>query len=108
DAHLGHYPEAISAYRTAIAHNPKLAAAYNNLGSLYLQTGELSQALSSLETARKLEPDASHIRYNLAIARLRIGDRAGAIQALQQAIDLRRGYARALHLLDELTQGDAQ
>ena len=85
-----------------------LAHFYNNLGSLYLQTGELPRALSSFETAQTLEPDASHIHYNLAIARLRLGDRLGAIQALRQAIDLRRGYARARLLLDELTQGAAR
>jgi Flp pilus assembly protein TadD len=62
----------------------------------------VGDALEALETAARLDPSGPHIQYNLALARMRRGDREGAVRALQRAIDLRGGYPEAQAELDRL------
>jgi Tfp pilus assembly protein PilF len=101
-AHLGRQDEAIEHYRTAIESDPELAAPRNNLGSLYFARGRIAEALAELDAASRLEPQGSHIHYNLALVRLRAGDREGAAEALRRAIRLRGVFPEAQSALDGL------
>ncbi|HTN53683.1 MAG TPA: tetratricopeptide repeat protein, partial [Anaeromyxobacter sp.] len=61
----------------------------------------------ALEAAARLDPEGAHIQYTLAVARLRKGDRDGAVRALRRALELNQGYPSARELLDQLTLGPA-
>lgn len=99
-ARAGRDAEAAAHYREAIRRDPRLAAPRSNLGSLQLQAGAYEDARATLEAAVRLPSSGPHVLYNLAVARLRTGDREGALEALRRASG--RGYARARRLLDEL------
>jgi tetratricopeptide (TPR) repeat protein len=100
EAALGREDEAARDYREAIRHDPKLAAPRNNLGSLLLRQGDAADARTVLEAAARLPSSGPHVLYNLALARLRAGDREGALEALRRA--RAAGYPRAQRLLDQL------
>ncbi len=96
----GRDAEAERAFREAMRRDPRLAAPRNNLGGLLLRRGEVGAALEVLEAAARLPSAGGHVLYNLALARLRAGDREGAITALRRANG--RGYPRAARLLEQL------
>jgi len=60
--------EALTLLRQVIQQDPKYADAYYELGKLQLEKGDISAAVSSLETGIKLSPDSDYIHYQLAIA----------------------------------------
>ncbi|HET8540193.1 MAG TPA: tetratricopeptide repeat protein [Anaeromyxobacter sp.] len=99
-AALGREDDAVRAYEEAIRRGPRLVAPRNNLGVLLLRRGDVASARAVLEGAAALPSSGPHVLYNLALARLRAGDREGAIAALRAART--RGYARAQRLLDDL------
>ena len=64
-AQMGRATEAREEYRGAIWDDPKLEAAYRNLGFLEWSGHELDAAQRELETALKLAPDDGSARYYL-------------------------------------------
>lgn len=68
----------------------RLSATANNLDTLgwvHLKRGEAEAAVSVLEKATALEPDAPSIRYHLALALEEVGQPARAKDMLQAALD---------------------
>jgi len=100
EAALGRDDEAIGDYRRAILRDPRLVAPRNNLGTLLLRRGDVAGSLETLEAAVAIPSAGPHVLYNLALARLRAGDREGAVEALRLARE--KGYPLAQRLLDEL------
>jgi regulator of sirC expression with transglutaminase-like and TPR domain len=100
EASRGREDEAVRHYAEAIRRDARLAAPRNNLGALLLRRGDVAGARRVLEEAVTLSTSGPHVLYNLALARLRDGDRDGALEALRLARS--RGYPRAQRLLDEL------
>jgi Flp pilus assembly protein TadD len=49
--HQGHVVEAETAFRSAIAADPGLGPAHNNLGAICMQTGRLDEARREIEAA---------------------------------------------------------
>lgn len=99
--------EAISAYRKAIELDPKLAAAYTNLGNLYYQRREREEARRAFETACALEPEQPQARYNLANLHEEEGNLELAIAEYRRAIssepeftDAHFNLALALEMVD--------
>jgi tetratricopeptide (TPR) repeat protein len=72
------------------------AVAADNLGSLFMQRGDLKGALACLEKSLEVLHDSVVILSHLSLARLRSGDTAGAVAALQQAIQV-EPHKAALH-----------
>ncbi|MBI4861218.1 MAG: tetratricopeptide repeat protein [Candidatus Riflebacteria bacterium] len=60
------YPDAIEAYRKGLALEPGFSTAHNNLGALYLQSGNDQQALEHLEQALLAAPNSRNVHRNLA------------------------------------------
>src|SRR5262245_28590669 len=80
--------EAQAEYQRAAALDPKMSAAYVNLGMLLLDNREDAAALAPLRKAVELLPGESRPRYLLAVALDRSGDRAGAAEAFEALLHL--------------------
>lgn len=91
--------EAQAEYERAAALDPKMSAAYVNLGMLLLENHEDAAAVAPLRKAVELLPSESRPRYLLAVALDRSGDRAGAAQAFEALLDLDPNDIHALEYL---------
>jgi len=80
--------EAQAQYQRAAALDPKMSAAYVNLGMLLLDNHEDAAAVAPLRKAVELLPAESRPRYLLAVALDRSGDRAGASEAFEGLLHL--------------------
>lgn len=119
----GHPDVAIQKYQEILRLNPKLPAAYNNLGRLYYQQGRFQEAMEPLKRASELDPRLEAPHAQLAFCFFQMGDFASARREFQTALKLNPGdgiaklfLARsllelqdvkgALKLLDQLQQED--
>ncbi|KAH3836563.1 hypothetical protein DPMN_109935 [Dreissena polymorpha] len=77
-----------SAYfsQLAIKQSPTLAEAYSNLGNVYKERGQLSEALENYRHAVRLKPDFIDGYINLAAALVAAGDMEQAVQAYVTAL----------------------
>ena len=100
----GNRNEAKRLYRSALNLNPKHDGVLNNLGVLALEEKRWDLAeqffLGSLET----EPRDPKTHFLLARARLERGDRTGALQAAQRAVQLAPRQPEFVALLQMLQQ----
>lgn len=87
-ARLGRNEEAERAFRQAIALTPQRAGGYAALANFLLQIKQnLEQAEALAEKAAELEPAAEH-RFLLSLIRRERQDLAGAMSAIEAAIEL--------------------
>jgi Flp pilus assembly protein TadD len=91
--------EAQSEYERAAALDPKMSAAYLNLGMLLLENRQDAAAVAPLRKAVELLPAESRPRYLLAVALDRSGDRAGAAEAFEALLHLDPNDVMALDYL---------
>ncbi len=91
--------EAQAEYERAAALDPKMSAAYVNLGMLLLDNHEDAAAVAPLRRAVGLLPAESRPRYLLAVALDRSGDRAGAAEAFEGLLHLDPNDITALEYL---------
>jgi TolB-like protein/Flp pilus assembly protein TadD len=86
DLDAGHYREAVPALKRAQALDaPPFVTAY--LAFAYGLGGDRSSALAELAALRKMSADGSVLPFNLALVKLGLGDRVGALNNLEQAYD---------------------
>lgn len=84
---LGRYDEAIDAGKKAIAYNPKIADAHNNLGSAYSRMGEAAAAMAAFAAAAGLAPENWGFTRNMLAASLYRDDYTAAdIARLHQKV----------------------
>ncbi len=102
----GRFPEAVEAFRAALAAEPGSVRARVNLGSALAQAGDRDAAVTSYREALELDPDNRTARFNLGVLLLQAGDAAGAAAALEGAVELdpadveaRLELSRALRVL---------
>ncbi len=82
------YAEAEPLFRKAIAALPTRADARVNLGIVLLNTQREREALEVLTAATRLEPSRPDAWYYRAGASAKLGDPAGALEALREAVRL--------------------
>jgi predicted Zn-dependent protease len=87
------FAEAQTALEKAVTQRPNAPASQIALGSLYLATGRLEDAVAHLEIARQFEPRQPSIYANLAKAYQRHGDTQQAEQALATLEKLNQEHA---------------
>lgn len=114
---LNHLSQAIANYQAAIDLDvyPMLKlGAYNNLGNLWLATGNFLAAKTVYETTLQIDPNFAFGYYNYGITLKAIGRFTEAIAAYKQAIELNPNYAPAyqnlgvvLLKLGKITEGIA-
>lgn len=74
---------------------PLKLGAYNNLGNLLLETGDLTGAIALYETVLEIDPSLPAAYFNLALALRQKGRISEAIANYKQAIALKPNYAEA-------------
>lgn len=79
-----------------ISHNPKSVNAYEGLGNMYLQAGQLEQATETLLFALRLSPDDASVNVALAEIALKQDEPKRALPYLKKAIEKRSKNPRYL------------
>ena len=79
------HEEAVEAGLRAVRLDPKLVAAHDLLGLLYLQAGKPEQAAAQCQAALNLDPKAQEALYHLVLA-IRKTDRKSEIPALMKRL----------------------
>lgn len=82
----GNNSEAIAKYESILQIAPKLAPAYNNLGSLYLREREYEKAVAVLEKGLKLDPKMQSASTLLGMSLFQMGDYVRARPQLEAAL----------------------
>jgi protein O-mannosyl-transferase len=82
-------------WTATVARNPSAGLAHNNLGTLLLAEGHVSDAIVHFEKAIAVEPNAADVHSNLGGALLQRGQLEPAIAEFQQAIRLQPDSALA-------------
>lgn len=98
-AHQGHAAQAISAYQTAIDHDPKDDAAMASLGGLLAEQGHLDEAMKLCRRAIEIEPANVNAHMNLAIMLARQNHLQESLKEAEQAAGYGRGNAKAHQIL---------
>jgi Flp pilus assembly protein TadD len=75
-------------------------------GSDALERGEVAQAITELEQAAQLLPEASDVRNHLGIAYLEAGRNDEALREFEEAVALDCTNDAALHNLDAVRGGE--
>ncbi len=87
----GKVPEAIAAYRAAIAADPKLAQRHNNLANALMAAGQTEAAIESFRNALKLLPGSAAVEFNLGSVLANAGRVEEALVHLRRALELKPG-----------------
>ena len=99
----GDFAKSESAFEFVAARLP-LAEVYNNLGVVAARRGHNSKTITDyFERAIQDDPSDADYHFNLAVALMRTGDRAGAARELHATLDHRPNDAEATVLLDSLS-----
>jgi tetratricopeptide (TPR) repeat protein len=85
----GRIDQAIGDYQAITRLNPKLAAAYNNLGRLYWQKGNLEAAITTLKHACKLNPALAAAHAMIGFSYYEMRHFTAAQRELAEALKLR-------------------
>jgi tetratricopeptide (TPR) repeat protein len=84
----GRLDEALSAYRKALAIDPKYAWAQTNIGRVYRQQFRIEEAIAACRQAIALEPDNAGVHNNLGWVLNDAGRYEEAVVVLRKAIEL--------------------
>lgn len=106
----GREPEAIAAFRRAVALAPAYAEAYHGLGRLFDARGDLSEAEAQYRAALGAAPAYAEAHFSLATLLERKDDAEGADLCYRAALDAAPAYAEAWYrrgrLLERLGRAD--
>ena len=87
---MGKTEDAIRHLQEAVTRNPDNAQAHNNLGNVYLQSGNVSEAIVQYEATLKLQLNKPRTWANLAQAYAALNRLHDAVVAAQKAIEIAR------------------
>ena len=87
--------EAVAAFETAIAVNPKNASANEHLGELYSEQEKWPEALSHLELAAKLRPKRHTTAWRLAVVYNQLGEHEKARLSAKRSTDINKNFEYA-------------
>jgi len=89
------YRDLETLWRTTLAKNPSCWMAYNNLGVVQFEKGNIDDAIDKYEQSLRLNPDYPEARYNLGGALLHKGRVDEAIRECEEALKLQPNDADA-------------
>jgi len=106
---LGDTDKALKAYKASTKANPKFAASYTNMGTIYQGRKQNEKARDVLEIAVQLDGQLAEAYTNLGVALQDVGDKKRAVVMTRTAIELKptlspaqNNYGRALENDDQL------
>ena len=99
---------AIQAYQKAIELNPTYIEAYNNLGIIYQETGDLDRALQVYQKATEINPQYEKAYNNMGILLLLKGRLEEATEAFQKALSINPNNVESLINLGVLFRKQGQ
>jgi tetratricopeptide (TPR) repeat protein len=76
--------------------DPNYVPAHSNLGSAFLQTGQVDESLAHLQKALEIDPNYKAAHFNLANTLLQMGRIEEAVSHLQRVLAIDPGDAEAL------------
>lgn len=77
---LGRYDEALEAYEAALDRDPKYVTARLHVAELYERRDEFDKAILSYKAVIEVEPLNARAHHNVAVALVKTGNRAAAMQ----------------------------
>jgi tetratricopeptide (TPR) repeat protein len=83
----GNFTQADSVLQRVLKESPALAATLNDLGVIYFRQKEVQTAAQYFAAAIQADPQSKEARYNLALAKIEMGEKAQAMSILQEYID---------------------
>ena len=98
----GQWEQATRHYRQALARNPTLAEAHNNLGNLYVRQQQMTAAISEFQAAIALNPNYAMVHNNLGSAYFLIGEELLAIREFIAALRIDSTYVSPYYNLASL------
>lgn len=99
DQEIGAIDKSIEILQELTQEAPGFAPAYNRLGELLLQQGNLNDAEAAYQRVMTLQPTAPHGKVGLAEVHIHRGDSAAAIPILEQVTRTNPDYRVANYLL---------
>ena len=104
----GQLKESAEYYEKALELDPEPAHAYNRLGIIYRKQGRHDLAQALYRKALVFHPRDEHLLYNLARALYQGGDPAGALKALEEALEINPEFVEAVELKKLVAQAMGQ
>lgn|GEM_PF-388803 len=83
----GKVERAITDYKKALHHHPKLASAQVNMSSAYLKLKRFDEAYNTLKTLESLEPKNPHLHYNYACLYSLTSKRKESLNFLKKSVN---------------------
>jgi tetratricopeptide (TPR) repeat protein len=102
------HAEDLAAYTKLLRGDPANPLRHDAVAGLYLDAGQLDEAIAEFRESLRLNRDSAPTQYNLGFALSARGRRDEAIAAFQEALRLDPGYAQAHNNLGALLQIDGQ
>jgi len=75
-------------FQRAVELNPQMAAAHNNIASIYANCGQTQEAIDKYEEALSLDPNLASAHYGLGLAYKKLNEKAQPISEFKKAIAL--------------------
>ena len=97
-------PKALEYGEKAYKLAPESAAVLDTYGWLLIQKGDINGGMPLLKKAASLSPTAAEIRYHLAQALLKSGDKTGARSELEAAVANGKGFSKLDEAKNQLKQ----
>lgn len=99
------YKKAAEAYRKYLGNNNDDAEAHYNLGQIYANLGQYSDAIREYREATRLKQDDPDIYYDLGVAHTKLAQYDAAAVAFSKSLEIDPDYYRAQDGLDEAREG---
>ena len=99
------YKKAAETYKKYLEQNDNDAEAHYNLGQVYANLGQYSDAIREYRAATKLKENDPDIYYDLGVAHTKLAQYDAAAVAFSKSLEIDPDYYRAQDGLDEAKEG---
>jgi len=107
---VAHWQNSTTLFEHAIRSTKDNDLIHNNLGTVFLEAGEIDKSMEQLYIALQIRPESPAVLYNLGLALKQKGNLDGAARYFLEALDLKPNLADAHNNLGliRMAQGDGE